>query len=38
MVGGRLLSVVGAVVAYAWALPGRFAGNVEALETGAGFC
>jgi hypothetical protein len=40
MVGaaGLLSVVVGAVVAYASeCLPGRFAGNVEALETGAGF-
>jgi len=40
MVGaaGLLSVVVGAVVAYASErFPGRFAGNVEALETGAGF-
>ena len=39
MVGaaGLLSVVVGAVVAYASErFPGRFAGNVEALETGAG--
>ena len=40
MVGaaGLFSVVVGAVVAYASErFPGRFAGNVEALETGAGF-